>query len=240
MADLRYIGARYVPRFMGTYDSTQVYEGLDVVDDGNDVLYISKQPVPINTPPTNSTYWAEYGRIQDFQDQIDAINNEIADMKNGTVTGSLQNQITANDNEIADMKDGTVTGSLQAQINANDDDIADMKDGSVTGSLQNQINTINNSLDWTELLPFTNDASRTAQLPNAAREILVVVASNDGANYYPELSSVYPVALAKAKSCRVIVSNTARNQWFSVVAHIDSSNVLTLQANTSYGAVYYR
>lgn len=117
MADIRYIGARYVPRFMGTYNPTQVYEALDVVDDGNGVLYISKQPVPINTPTTDGDYWAEYGRIQNVQDQIDAINDEIADMKDGSVTGSLQYQINSNDDEIADMKDGTVAGSLQSQIN---------------------------------------------------------------------------------------------------------------------------
>lgn len=114
--DLRYIGARYVPRFMGTYDPTQVYEVLDVVDGEDEFLYISKQPVPRNTPPSNRTYWAVYGHIQNVQNQIDAINDEIADMKDGTVAGSLQNQINANDDEIADMKDGTVVGSLQNQI----------------------------------------------------------------------------------------------------------------------------
>jgi hypothetical protein len=161
MAELRYIGARYVPRFMGTYDNTQVYEALDVVDDGASTTYIAKVPVPANTPLSNTTYWSIYGdfgaiatleqEIADMKDgtvtgslqyQINANDDEIADMKDGTVTGSLQYQINANDYEIADMKDGTVTGSLQYQINANDDEIADMKDGTVPGSLQEQINQL--------------------------------------------------------------------------------------------------
>ena len=36
-----YIGARYVPKFVGTYDVTQSYDALDVVDNGSGTSYIS-------------------------------------------------------------------------------------------------------------------------------------------------------------------------------------------------------
>lgn len=72
-----YIGARYVPKFMGAHDVTQAYEALCVVDNGAGTSYISKIPTPPNTPLTNTVYWAVYGAssgaIINLQDQIDEI-----------------------------------------------------------------------------------------------------------------------------------------------------------------------
>lgn len=56
-----YIGARYVPRFLGTYDATQQYEALDVVDNGAGTSYISRIPTPPGTPLTDTDHWALYG-----------------------------------------------------------------------------------------------------------------------------------------------------------------------------------
>lgn len=105
----QYIGARYVPRFMGAYDATQIYEGLDVVDNGLGTSYIAKQPVPAGTPLTNTTYWAVYGSTSGA---IINLQNQIDDMKDGAISGSLQNQI---DN----MNDVNVSDSLQQQIARN-------------------------------------------------------------------------------------------------------------------------
>ena len=72
-----YVGARYVPKFMGTYDNTQEYEALCVVDNGLGTSYITKVPTPAGTPLTNTTYWAVYGAtsgaIINLQNQIDEI-----------------------------------------------------------------------------------------------------------------------------------------------------------------------
>lgn len=72
----QYIGARYVPKFMGTYDNTQAYEALCVVDNGMGTSYISKVPTPVNTPLTDTNYWAVYGAssgaIINLQSQINA------------------------------------------------------------------------------------------------------------------------------------------------------------------------
>lgn len=79
----QYIGARYVPKFMGTYDATQDYEALCVVDNGQGTSYISKIPTPAGTPLTNGTYWAIYGAsggaVINLQNQIDVINDDITD-----------------------------------------------------------------------------------------------------------------------------------------------------------------
>lgn len=81
MAIRQYIGARYVPRFMGTYNPTQLYEVLDVVDNGLGTSYILKKPAPTGTPLTDTDYWFLYGTtsgaIIHLQDQIDEINNII-------------------------------------------------------------------------------------------------------------------------------------------------------------------
>jgi len=75
----QYIGARYVPRFMGTHDLTQIYEALDVVDNGLGTSYISKIPTPAGTPLTDTTHWAIYGAssgaVVNLQNQIDTIVN---------------------------------------------------------------------------------------------------------------------------------------------------------------------
>ena len=58
---MEYIGARYIPKFMGTYDNTQQYENLCVVDNGMGTSYISKKIVPAGTSLTDTEYWAIYG-----------------------------------------------------------------------------------------------------------------------------------------------------------------------------------
>lgn len=81
---MKYVGSRYVPKFMGTYDATQIYEALCVVDNGLGTSYISQQIVPAGTPLTDTTYWAVYGAssgaIINLQDQIDELNDR-------TITG---------------------------------------------------------------------------------------------------------------------------------------------------------
>ena len=42
----------------GNYNSASTYEAMDVVTD-NSTTYIAIQNVPVNTPPTNTSYWRE-------------------------------------------------------------------------------------------------------------------------------------------------------------------------------------
>ena len=71
---VKYVGARYMPKFMGDYDPTVEYEALSVVDNGSGTSYVSNKPVPAGTPLTNTAYWAVYGTqsgaIIHLQDQI--------------------------------------------------------------------------------------------------------------------------------------------------------------------------
>ena len=123
MAVRQYIGARYVPRFTGLYDNTQSYEALDVVDNGSGTSYIAKKPTPAGTPLTDTDYWFLYGStngaIVNLQDQIN-------DMKDGTVPGSLQDQINDNASGITALtnlivaKYNTVSDMKSADLSEND------------------------------------------------------------------------------------------------------------------------
>lgn len=81
MAIRQYIGARYMPKFMGDYDNTQAYEALSVVDNGIGTSYVSTQPTPAGTPLTNRDYWQVYGStsgaIINLQNQIDDLREDI-------------------------------------------------------------------------------------------------------------------------------------------------------------------
>lgn len=86
MAMRQYIGARYVPKFLGTYDPTQQYEALDVVDNGSGTSYIARDNVPAGTPLTDTTHWFIYGAssgaIVSLQNRMDAAENDIDDLEN--------------------------------------------------------------------------------------------------------------------------------------------------------------
>ena len=88
-----YIGARYVPRFLGTYDPTQQYEALDVVDNGSGTSYIARKIVPVGTPLTDTEYWFVYG----------ASSGAIIQLQNDMI--QAQNDISTAQADIADLKE---------------------------------------------------------------------------------------------------------------------------------------
>ena len=94
-----YVGARYVPNFMGTYDNTQQYDALDVVDNGMGTSYIAKQTVPPNTPLTNTSYWALFGSTSAA---IIALQNDMIAAQNDI--GNLQTDMTNAQNDINALK----------------------------------------------------------------------------------------------------------------------------------------
>ena len=82
MANNVYIGMRYVPKFIGNWDSSMqtVYEPLNIVMYNNST-YTSKQEVPTGINITNTDYWVltgNYnGQITNLQNQIDVINSKL-------------------------------------------------------------------------------------------------------------------------------------------------------------------
>lgn len=99
----QYIGARYVPKFVGTYSATTAYDNLSVVDDGYGTSYISKKPVPPNIPLTNTEYWALYGAssgaILNLQERVGTLESDNVVIKSSIL--SIGGQVEDNTADIA-------------------------------------------------------------------------------------------------------------------------------------------
>lgn len=78
MATTQYIGARYVPIFVGEWDNNRTYEPLMVVT-YQGASYTSKQYVPVGIEITNEKFWALTGN---YNAQIEQYRKEVADYKN--------------------------------------------------------------------------------------------------------------------------------------------------------------
>lgn len=87
---MKYIGSRYVPKFMGEYDATTSYEALSVVDNGAGTSYISNKPTPPGIPLTNTSYWTVYGAssgaIYDLQNRMTDAENDIDNIEGDITT----------------------------------------------------------------------------------------------------------------------------------------------------------
>lgn len=89
-----YIGARYVPLFMGNWDVSKAYEPLSIVIyQGNS--YTSRQAVPAGVQISNENYWALSGN---YNAQVEAYRQEVA---------RFNDRITINADNISSLKNYT-------------------------------------------------------------------------------------------------------------------------------------
>ena len=73
-----YVGHRYVPKIMGDWDSTQIYEPLSIVQyQGNS--FTSRQFVPSGVELTNEEYWASTGN---YNAQVEQYRQDVVNLKN--------------------------------------------------------------------------------------------------------------------------------------------------------------
>lgn len=103
----QYIGARYVPIFYvnsqnpnsSEWENNVEYEPLVWVSLPNGNMYLSKKTVPasVGSPASNPNYWMAAGQ---FNAYIQSLQDQINDMQDGTVPGSLQDQINDNASDI--------------------------------------------------------------------------------------------------------------------------------------------
>lgn len=104
MSVRQYIGARYMPKFVGVYDNTQAYDVLDVVDNGLGTSYIARIPTPPNTPLTDTSHWMVYGSssgaVLDLQARVTSLENDDVAIKASIL--NIGGQVATNTGNIAD------------------------------------------------------------------------------------------------------------------------------------------
>lgn len=76
----QYIGARYVPIFLGDWSENANYEALSIVKYNNS-SWISKKYVPAGIIPTESEFWSETGN---YNGAINEIQKDIKELKDKT------------------------------------------------------------------------------------------------------------------------------------------------------------
>lgn len=81
MAYQQYIGARYVPKVIGQWNSSLEYDPLSVVSDGHGNSFISKKRVPKNTPLSDDEYWmksSDYSaQVADLSQRMESAESDI-------------------------------------------------------------------------------------------------------------------------------------------------------------------
>lgn len=166
-----YIGARYVPLYMGEWDNTNTYEPLSVVSyQGNS--YTSRQAVPVGIPITNEIYWVVSGN---YNAQVEAYRQEVR---------TFDSRITSNQSAIAQERSerredfADLDGRLNTEINTRlSEDNTIKADNWVT------TNRINNSAVTTDKI--ANDAVTPDKIANGA---VTTDKINDSAITYDKLS----------------------------------------------------
>lgn len=98
MATRQYIGARYVPKFVGEWDNTTAYEPLSIVLHNN-ASYTSKKQVPAGVLVTNTQYWVQTGSyngfIQQIQQEVTALQEDVEELQDDIPALKLRtNEVT--------------------------------------------------------------------------------------------------------------------------------------------------
>ena len=98
-----YVGHRYVPKIMGDWDNTQIYEPLSIVQfQGNS--FTSRQYVPSGIEITNEEFWASTGnynsQIEHYRKEVSNVNSEVANARNGEA--NLKSRLDKDKQEVND------------------------------------------------------------------------------------------------------------------------------------------
>ena len=130
MSERVYIGARYVPLFMGEWDNTKSYEPLSIVsNDGNS--YTSRQAVPVGIDIDNTVYWAMTGvidaQVGALSNRMDAAESDIDALEGvvGDSSAGLVKDVADNSSDIAALQAtvGDSSAGLVKDVSDNTSDI---------------------------------------------------------------------------------------------------------------------
>ena len=96
-----YVGQRYVPKIMGEWDNTKLYEPLSIVQ-YQGASYTSRQYVPVGVELTNEEYWAVTGnynaQVEQYRQDVNNVKGEVINARNGENT--LNDRLNKSEKEI--------------------------------------------------------------------------------------------------------------------------------------------
>ena len=115
MSVREYIGARYVPIFVGDWDNTKTYEPLSIVQNAG-ASYTSRQYVPAGIAINNTDYWALTGnynaQVESYRQDVLAYNGRITALEQTAIRcitpemyGAVGDGITDDTQAFEDMLD---------------------------------------------------------------------------------------------------------------------------------------
>lgn len=126
MAVRQYIGARYVPLYVGDWNNTRNYEPLSIVTDANGNSFTSLKDVPAGTSLNDRDYWIQTssfsGAVDVLQRRVNTAEDEI-DTLQRDVTAAQENINTLQGN--VTLLQGNVT-TLQRDVSNLQEEIANI------------------------------------------------------------------------------------------------------------------
>lgn len=188
MSVREYIGARYVPYFDGTWDSSKNYEPLTVVE-SNGNSYTSRQYVPAGTLLTNNQYWAQTGNynaqveqyraeVRTYSDRLDQNSEAIANETAARIAADTSMQTTINgfDTRILANADA-ITAETSARTSA--DSTLTQSIADETTARETAINSLTSEVETLEGNVYTKAESDARYMPRTASGDDVLVCFGD-------------------------------------------------------------
>ena len=118
----KYIGARYVPKIMGAWDSNLTYEPLMIVWDSIGNSYTSRSTVPAGTPLSDTKYWALTGQynaqINNLQEMVRQVATDLTDEESNREVGDthllnkINNEITNREHEFTNLNNNKLNRKM--------------------------------------------------------------------------------------------------------------------------------
>ena len=171
MAVRQYIGARYVPLYVGDWDQTRNYEPLSIVTDANGNSFTSLKDVPAGTALTDREYWIQTSsfsgavdqlqrRMNNAEDEIENIEENVSEIGTridgvDTRLDGIDSSITTLDNKITALANKAVFLGNSYAIGVNN----------VEGLYERIKHLYGDSVLYhasgCSVLPYTNNGNRT-------------------------------------------------------------------------------
>lgn len=118
-----YVGHRYVPKIMGEWDNSQIYEPLSIVQyQGNS--FTSGQYVPVGVEITDEEYWVSTGnynaQVEQYRQDVRNLENDVNNI-NDEVIAARDGEATLNDRLDKDQQEVVTELSKTVKVTAFND-----------------------------------------------------------------------------------------------------------------------